>query len=128
MITMLSAAFALLATLLAAIGLYGVLAYTVAQRTREIGVRLALGAGASGVLRQVLGQALVLAVIGVVLGGAIALGGTRWIGGALHGIRPTDPIAYAAVAAITIALALAAGFIPARRAASIDPMEALRSE
>jgi putative ABC transport system permease protein len=116
------------ALFLACAGLFGLMSHLVARRTREIGVRLALGAGTRGILREVLGQALVLTGIGLVLGGAIALGGAGWIRGTLHGIRPTDPIAYAAVAVITIALALAAGFLPARRAASIDPMEALRAE
>jgi ABC-type antimicrobial peptide transport system permease subunit len=128
MITTLSAAFALLATLLAAIGLYGVLAYTVAQRTREIGLRMALGAAPDRVRGMVLGQVAIMTLIGALvgLGGALAVG--KAAQSMLFQMTGTDP-AVLALSAVALALvALGAGFIPAHRASRVDPMRALKYE
>jgi len=121
-------AFAGLAIVLASVGLYGVIAYLVAQRTHEIGVRMALGARSRDVLRMVLGHGLRLVAIGVVLGIAGALALTRFLAGQLYGVRPTDPFTFTAVTALLALVALAATWLPARRAARVDPMIALRNE
>ncbi len=128
MISVLTAGFAVLATLLAAVGLYGVLAYTVTQRTKEIGVRMALGAGGSRVRRMVLGQVGGMAAIGGVLGlgGAYVLG--RLSQTLLFEVEGTDPWVLAGVAVLLGAVALGAGYIPALKASKVDPMEALRYE
>jgi predicted permease len=128
MISTLSALFATLATLLAAIGLYGVLAYTVAQRTREIGVRMALGADSDRVRRMVLSQVGWMTIIGGVigLGGAVGLG--RLAQSLLYEMSGTDPLVFAVAAGVLALVALAAGFLPAQRASKIDPMVALRYE
>jgi predicted permease len=128
LIAMLSAFFGLLATLLAAIGLYGVMAYTVARRTREIGIRMALGADRSKVIWLVMHDVALMAAIGIGIGlpGGIALG--RLVRAQLFGLAPTDPATLAAATAILTAVSLLAGYIPARRATSVDPTTALRYE
>ena len=120
--------FAILALVLAAIGVYGVLSYIVSQRTREIGVRLALGAGRGEIVRQVVGQALVLAAIGLAVGlaGAVAL--TRLIRTLLFEVSPTDLGTFGTVAIVLGLIAIAAGVVPARRASRVDPLVALRSD
>jgi predicted permease len=128
MITTLSAAFAALATLLAAVGLYGVLAYSVAQRTREIGVRMALGAGGDRVRRMVLGQMGRMLVVGGVIGIAAALAAGRAARSLLFGLEGHDPAVVAIGTAVLALVALAAGYLPALRASRVHPMEALRYE
>ena len=128
MISTLSAAFAVLATLLAAVGLYGVLAYTVAQRTREIGVRMALGADGGRVRRMVLRQVALMTVIGGVIGIAAALALGRWAQSLLFELEGNDPIVVVLSAVLLGAVALGAGYIPALRASKVDPMRALRYE
>ncbi len=120
--------FALLALVLAAVGIYGVLSYTVTQRTRELGIRMALGAESSSVMRLVVGQAMAPAFIGVLLGLAGAWGATRLISSLLFGVSATDPITFIAVTLFLLTVALAASWVPARRATRVDPLIALRSE
>ncbi len=120
--------FAGLALALASIGIYGVISYTVAQSTHEIGLRIALGAGASQVLSMVLRQALRLTAIGVVLGVVGGVAATRAMSGLLFGVGAADPLTFVAVACLLAAVALLASYIPARRATKIDPMVALRYE
>src|SRR5690349_23261998 len=126
MISVLSSAFALLATLLAGVGLYGVLSYSVAQRTREIGVRMALGADGARVRLMVMRQLGVMVLIGGVIGVAAALGLGRAARSLLFELQGHDPAAVAAAILLLACVAFAAGFIPARRAAQVDPMHALR--
>jgi predicted permease len=128
MISTLAAAFAVLATVLAAIGLYGVLAYTVTQRTREIGVRMALGADAGSVRTMVLRQVGVMTIVGGLFGLAAAFGLGRLAESLLFQMKGTDPMVFATAAVVLALVALAAGFVPAQRAARIDPMLALRHE
>ena len=121
-------AFGLLALILAAVGIYGVVAYSTRQRTHEIGIRMALGAGKGKVLRQVMGQGLRLALGGLAAGLAISFTLTRYLRGLLFGVGAVDWITFASVAATLLAVAAAACYLPARRAASVDPMKALRTE
>ncbi|HEU4630091.1 MAG TPA: FtsX-like permease family protein, partial [Gemmatimonadaceae bacterium] len=122
------AGFAALALVLAAVGLYGVIAYAVAQRTREIGVRIALGARPQRVVAQVIRQAAVLAGIGIVLGLAGAVAATRVLRSLLYGVTPLDAPTFAAAAVLLTVTALLAAYAPARRAARVDPVTALRAE
>lgn len=122
------ATFAVLALLLAAVGVYGLISFTVAQRVPEIGVRLALGASPGQVFAQVIGQGLKLAVIGVVVGLVAAAAATTLVRGLLFNTSPTEPMVYASLSALLLAMAGVACYVPARRAMRVDPMAALRSE
>ena len=120
--------FAALALMLASVGLYGVVAQFVAKRTHDIGVRMALGAGRSEVLRMVLRNALLLVLAGMATGIAGALVLTRFLSSFLFGVRPSDPGTFAAVSALLIVVAVLASYFPARRATRVDPIVALRYE
>jgi putative ABC transport system permease protein len=120
--------FAGMALLLAVTGIYGVVSYGVAERTREIGIRVALGAQRSDVLRMVLRQGLILAACGVGVGVAMAVAATRLMASLLFGTSPSDPATFASVASLLIAMALLACYVPARHAMQVDPMVALRNE
>jgi putative ABC transport system permease protein len=121
-------AFAAVALLLALLGIYGVLAYSVAERTREIAIRMALGATRADVLRRILRQALVLGLSGIAVGLAASAGLTRYLASLLYGVQALDSLAIIGAVVILLLCALFAGWLPARRAASIDPMRALRTE
>jgi ABC-type antimicrobial peptide transport system permease subunit len=120
--------FGLLALSLAAIGIYGVTAYSVAQRTRELGIRMALGADARAIVRLIVRQGMMLTLAGLALGlsGAVLL--TRLMAGMLYGVSATDPFIFGAIALLLALVALLACWIPARRATKVDPMIALRGE
>jgi ABC-type antimicrobial peptide transport system permease subunit len=117
-----------IALFLAAIGVYGVLSYSVSQRVREIGVRMALGAKRRDVLRLVVGQGLSLALLGVGIGLVLALGAGRVVASILFDVSPSDPVSFAAIAVLLTAVATFASFLPANRATEVDPLEALRNE
>jgi len=120
--------FGLLALSLAALGLYGVMAYSVSQRTRELGIRISVGAKQRDVLRLILGQTLTLAAIGMAGGLVTAIAVTRFAANLLYGISPADPVTFILIAVLLLFVSLVAGYFPARRATKIDPMTALRSE
>ena len=124
----LTSGFGLLALILATIGIYGIMSYTISRRTNEIGIRMALGARSASVLSMVLRETLLLAFIGVTAGLAVAAALTRLAASMLYNLKPNDPLTFAAAALLLVVIALAAGFAPARRAASVDPMHALRHE
>ena len=120
--------FAAVALTLASIGIYGVVSYATNQRVVEIGIRMALGAVRRDVLKLVIQQGLVLTMIALVLGLGASLALTHFLTSMLYGVRATDPVTYAAVAALLGGVALVAAYVPARRASRVDPMEALRHE
>jgi putative ABC transport system permease protein len=124
----LSGAFGLLATLLAAIGLYGVMSYAVSLRRREIGIRIALGAERAHVLGLVLREVAILTAVGVLLGLAGGYGLGRFVESQLYGMTPSDPLSFTLATVTLLSTSLLAGYLPAARAARVDPMTALRSE
>ena len=126
--TVLLGLFGALALILAAVGIYGVISFSVAQRTHEMGIRMSLGAQPAQVLRLVMGQGARMALVGIALGAAAALGLTRLMRSLLFGVSAADPLTFAAVAILLVAVALAACYVPARRAMRVDPMTALRHE
>ena len=121
-------AFAGLALLLSSIGIYGVISYLVGQQTREIGIRMALGAQRKDVLRLILGNGARMALLGIAIGIVAALGLTRLMAKMLYGVSATDPLTFVVVALVLVLVALAACYIPARRAMRVDPLVALRYE
>jgi ABC-type antimicrobial peptide transport system permease subunit len=127
-IAQLSGFFAVFALLLSVIGLYGVMAYNVSRRTREIGIRMAIGAQRQTVLRMVMRESLLVVMIGVILGIPVALSMGHLISSQLFGLSPRDPLTLAAAALLLLAASVIASYLPARRAAETDPMVALRYE
>ena len=120
--------FASVALLLAAVGLYGVMSQAVAQRTREIGIRLALGAGRDTIFTLVIGRAVLMSLTGIVVGVALSLLSMRFLDALLYQVEPNDPVTLGGLAAVLLTVALLASYVPARRAMKVDPMIALRSE
>jgi len=125
---MLSSSLGILGLFLASLGIYGLMSYSVAQRTHELGIRIALGANRSDILKLILGQGLRISLVGLVVGLAIALGVTRVIAAMLYGVKPTDPVTFGGVSVLLTAVALLASYLPARRAAKVEPLVALRYE
>jgi ABC-type antimicrobial peptide transport system permease subunit len=121
-------AFGALALLLAAVGLYGVIAYSVSLRTREVGIRMAVGADRSRIVRMVLAQGARLAAAGIVVGGLVSLATARVLASLLYGVSPFDPAAYAFACGLLLAVACLANLVPALSAARIDPLRALKAE
>jgi ABC-type antimicrobial peptide transport system permease subunit len=121
-------AFASVALVLAVVGLYGSIAYSVTQRTREIGIRVALGASSRAVTELVVGDGVRLAAVGLVVGFGTAIVATRALSSLLYAVSPIDPATFVATSIVVAVVALAASFVPARRATRIDPIEALRAE
>jgi ABC-type antimicrobial peptide transport system permease subunit len=128
MVTLLAVSFGVLATLLAGVGLYGVLAYSTAQRTREIGIRIALGSSRAAVARMVLTDVLTLAGLGILIAVPVAFALSSLLRSQLYGVSPGDPLSLIAAVLVVSAVALLAALIPARRAATLDPVTALRTE
>jgi len=128
MVAALSVAFGALATLLAAIGLYGVMSYAVTRRTREIGIRMALGAERGRVLWLVLKEVAIMTAVGIAAGLSVAFWLTRQVQSQLFGLAPNDPATLTAASVLLAFIAIGAGYIPARRATTIDPIVSLRSE
>jgi ABC-type antimicrobial peptide transport system permease subunit len=120
-------AFAASALLLAGLGIYGVLSYSVTERIPEIGIRMALGESAAGVRRTVVGKTISLALLGVVVGAAVSLVGARMLGSLLYGVEPTDPVTFVSMIAVLLAVAFVSGLIPAIRASRTDSASAPRS-
>jgi putative ABC transport system permease protein len=126
--TLLLSSFSGMALILAAVGIFGVISYSASQRTREIGIRMALGAQQRSVLRLILGQGTKLALLGLGVGTLAALLLTRWMASLLYGVSATDPLTFGATAIVLFGVAVTACYIPARRAMRVDPMVALRHE
>jgi putative ABC transport system permease protein len=123
---LLTAALAALALVLAAVGIYSIMSYTVTQRTSEIGIRMSLGAEARDIMRLIVGQALKLVGIGILVGVIVALGATRVMTTLLYGITATDPLTFVSICLIIGAIALIASYVPANRATKVDPLVAIR--
>ena len=128
MLALLATFFAALALILACIGLYGVMAYRVARRTREIGIRIAVGAGQQSVVWMMVRETLLLVAIGAMLGTLASLATNRYIAGQLFGVTPRDPVAIGVALLVLGGVSLVAGYLPARQASRIDPVSALRAE
>jgi predicted permease len=127
-LAMLSVAFGLLAVVLASVGLYGVMAFQVSARTREIGVRMALGASRAQVIRMVVGQGFTLVILGVAIGVPLAIAGARSLRALLYGVTPFDPVTLATASVVLVAVGIVASLLPSRNAARVDPLIAIRSE
>jgi ABC-type antimicrobial peptide transport system permease subunit len=127
-VAVLSAAFGLLATALAAIGLYGVMSYTVVRRTREIGIRVALGADRRAILALVLREVALMAALGIAVGLPFAWALGRLVRSQLYGLSPSDPLTVGAASLLLASVAILSGFLPAQRATRVDPLAALRYE
>ena len=126
--TLLLMAFAGLALVLAAVGVYGLMSYTITERTREIGIRVALGAQPRQMMHRAIRDGMLLALVGVTIGVVAALTSARVLSAFLFGVTPTDPLTFCAVAIVLLAVALLASYIPSRRALKVDPIVALRNE
>ena len=127
-VVLLLGGFALFALVLASLGIYGVISYSVNQRTQEIGIRMALGASAGNLQAGILLQTLALAAIGMLFGAAVSWALARTLSGLLYGVTPADPVTFAGMLVVLTAVAALAGYLPARRASRIDPMVALRAD